>query len=43
MGTFRVGDRVNMEVDVMAKYAERLLAGRMGNHDEHPAHEQGHR
>jgi len=25
MGARRVGDRVNIEVDVMAKYAERLL------------------
>jgi riboflavin synthase len=27
LGTKGVGDRVNIEVDVMAKYAERLLAG----------------
>jgi riboflavin synthase len=26
MGARRVGDRINIEVDVMAKYAERLLA-----------------
>jgi len=26
LGTKRVGDKVNLEVDVMAKYAERLLA-----------------
>jgi riboflavin synthase len=30
LGTLRVGDGVNVEVDVMAKYAERLLAGRIG-------------
>ena len=27
LGRRRVGDRVNLEVDVMAKYAERLMAG----------------
>lgn len=29
LGQRNVGDRVNIEVDVMAKYAERLLAGRL--------------
>jgi riboflavin synthase alpha subunit len=28
MGAVRVGDRVNLEVDVVAKYVERLLAAR---------------
>ena len=27
LGRRRIGDRVNLEVDVMAKYAERLMAG----------------
>jgi riboflavin synthase len=26
----RIGDRVNLEVDILAKYVERLLAGRLG-------------
>ena len=30
LGRTRPGDRVNLEVDVMAKYAEKLLAGREG-------------
>ena len=30
LGHKGVGDRVNIEVDVMAKYAEKLLAGHMG-------------
>ncbi len=30
LGTRQVGDRVNIEVDVLAKYVERLLAGRLG-------------
>ncbi len=30
LGTKGVGDRVNIEVDVMAKYAEKLLAGYSG-------------
>jgi riboflavin synthase len=30
LGTLRPGDRVNVEADVMAKYAERLLTARMG-------------
>ncbi len=29
LGARRVGDPVNLEVDVMAKYAEKLLAGRL--------------
>jgi riboflavin synthase len=29
LGTRAVGDRVNLEVDVIAKYTERLLAGRL--------------
>ena len=29
LGTAAVGARVNLEVDVMAKYAEKLLAGRL--------------
>jgi riboflavin synthase len=29
LGTAEVGTRVNLEVDVMAKYAEKLLAGRL--------------
>jgi riboflavin synthase len=29
LGTAEVGARVNLEVDVMAKYAEKLLAGRL--------------
>ena len=28
IGAGRMGDRVNVEVDVLAKYVERLLAGR---------------
>jgi riboflavin synthase len=28
LGTVRVGDRVNLEVDILAKYVERLLEGR---------------
>lgn len=31
LGTLSVGDGVNVEVDVMAKYAERLLVGRIGD------------
>lgn len=27
----KVGDRVNLEVDILAKYVERMLAGRQGN------------
>ncbi len=30
LGYKGIGDRVNIEVDVMAKYAERLLAGHLG-------------
>lgn len=30
LGTRQPGDRVNLEVDVIAKYTERLLAGRLG-------------
>ena len=33
LGTRRPGDRVNLEVDVMAKYAERLLGARLGEED----------
>ncbi len=29
LGTKTAGDAVNLEVDVMAKYAEKLLAGRL--------------
>jgi riboflavin synthase len=32
LGRRRPGDRVNLEVDVMAKYAESLLAGHTGRH-----------
>jgi riboflavin synthase len=28
LGTRRAGDRVNLEVDVIAKYVERLMEGR---------------
>ncbi|MEM7271545.1 MAG: riboflavin synthase [Actinomycetota bacterium] len=34
LGTKGPGDRVNIEVDVMAKYAERLLAGHLGQESE---------
>jgi riboflavin synthase len=30
LGRKRRGDRVNLEVDVMAKYAERLLSAHIG-------------
>ena len=30
LGTKKVGDRVNLEVDVLGKYVERLLAARLG-------------
>jgi riboflavin synthase len=30
LGTLKIADRVNVEADVMAKYAERLLADRVG-------------
>ena len=33
LGTRRPGERVNLEVDVMAKYAERLLDARLGEED----------
>ena len=33
LGTRRPGERVNLEVDVMAKYAERLLGARLGEED----------
>ena len=33
LGTRRPGERVNLEVDVMAKYAERLLGARLGKED----------
>ena len=33
LGTRRPGERVNLEVDVMAKYAERLLCARLGEED----------
>ena len=33
LGTKRPGERVNLEVDVMAKYAERLLGARLGEED----------
>ncbi|MFC7549861.1 riboflavin synthase [Plantactinospora sp. GCM10030261] len=32
LGQRRVGDRVNLEVDVIAKYVERLLGARAGEH-----------
>lgn len=34
-----VGDRVNIEVDVMAKYAERLLAGHLADLDRNSSNE----
>ena len=33
LGSKGIGDRVNLEVDVMAKYAERLLAAQLGGDD----------
>ena len=33
LGTRRPGERVNLEVDVLAKYAERLLGARLGKED----------
>ena len=33
LGSRRPGERVNLEVDVMAKYAERLLGARLGKED----------
>ena len=33
LGTRRPGERVNLEVDVMAKYAERLLGARLSEED----------
>ena len=33
LGTRRPGERVNLEIDVMAKYAERLLGARLGEED----------
>jgi riboflavin synthase len=33
LGRRRVGERVNIEVDVLAKYVERLLAHSRGLHD----------
>lgn len=33
LGVRRPGDGVNLEVDVMAKYAERLLAGHLGSRE----------
>ena len=33
LGTRRPGERVNLEVDVMAKYAERLLGARLGEEE----------
>ena len=33
LGRRRPGERVNLEVDVMAKYAERLLGARLGKED----------
>lgn len=33
LGTRRPGERVNLEVDVMAKYAARLLGARLGEED----------
>ena len=44
MGAVRVGDRVNLEVDVVAKYVERLLAARdRERHDQQHASNSGHR
>ena len=34
LGTRRPGERVNLEVDVMAKYAERLLGARMSQEEQ---------
>jgi len=31
LGTKKPGDRVNLEVDVLGKYVERLLAARLGD------------
>ncbi len=36
LGTRRVGDAVNLEVDVVAKYVERLLAGRAADGGDSP-------
>ncbi len=33
LGARKAGDRVNLEVDVLAKYVERLLAARLGDPD----------
>jgi len=33
LGTLAAGDRVNLEADILAKYAERILAGRRGDAD----------
>ena len=33
LGTRRPGERVNLEVDVMAKYAERLLGARLSEEE----------
>jgi riboflavin synthase len=41
LGARAVGDPVNLEVDVMAKYAERLLAGHLPAAGESPAHTTG--
>jgi riboflavin synthase len=34
LGDLRPGDRVNVEVDILGKYVERLLAGRLGAPDD---------
>ena len=31
LGTIAVGDELNLEVDVLAKYVERLIAGRIAS------------
>ena len=33
LGDRKPGDRVNLEVDVLGKYVERLLAARLGDAD----------
>ena len=34
LGTRRPGERVNLEVDVLAKYAERLLGARLNQEEQ---------
>ncbi len=43
LGRRGIGDRVNLEVDVMAKYAESLLQGQLGAQSNAPANSSGGR